>query len=44
MKSVLVQAMGLLLILISWVFLGLLAAGDRWISPIPRTEKQDDYL
>jgi hypothetical protein len=44
MKSVLIEAVGLMLILISWLFLGVLAAGDRWVSPIPRTDKQDDYL
>jgi hypothetical protein len=43
-KRIAVEAVGLVLVLFSWLFLGLLAAGDRWISPIPRTEKQDDYL
>lgn len=44
MKKMMIEAVGLLLILISWLFLGVLAAGDKWVSPIPRTQKQDDYL
>jgi hypothetical protein len=29
---------------VGWMLLGVLAAGDRWVAPIPRNESDGDYV
>ena len=43
-KQLGIFVVGTALFLLSWLFLGAFALGDRVVSPIPRTARQDDYL
>jgi uncharacterized membrane protein YfbV (UPF0208 family) len=44
MVEVLSQAVALALFVLSWLFLGLFALGDKFASPIQRTEPVGDYV
>ena len=43
-KQLGILVVGTVLFLLSWLFLGAFALGDRVLSPIPRTAKADEYL
>lgn len=43
-KQAAIFVVGTALFVLSWLFLGAFALGDRVLGPIPRTAKVDDYL
>ena len=44
LKQLGIFVVGTTLFLLSWLFLGAFALGDRVLGPIPRTAKSDEYL
>jgi hypothetical protein len=43
-KSVVINAVGVGLIGASWVLLGVLALGNKYLSPIPRNRGKGEYV